>query len=139
VLARDAERLAEQARSVLTEEASEDDLALARRLLADQPRADKIYRAFFEGRPEDAFDGKELALLRYARKLTAQVADMVEADVAALRASGASDGEILEINQVCAYFNYSNRLLNGLGVTTKGDVLGLSPPNTDDLSEWKHV
>ena len=39
VLARDAERLAEQARSVLTEEASEDDLALARRLLADQPIA----------------------------------------------------------------------------------------------------
>jgi ATP-dependent RNA helicase DeaD len=39
VLARDAERLAEQARGVLTEEASEDDLALARRLLADQPIA----------------------------------------------------------------------------------------------------
>jgi len=35
VRARDAERLAEQARSVLTEEASEDDLALAQRLLAD--------------------------------------------------------------------------------------------------------
>ena len=35
VRARDAERLAEQARSVLAEEASEDDLALAQRLLAD--------------------------------------------------------------------------------------------------------
>jgi ATP-dependent RNA helicase DeaD len=34
VRARDAERLAEQARSVLAEEASEDDLALAQRLLA---------------------------------------------------------------------------------------------------------
>ncbi|MCA3359524.1 MAG: DEAD/DEAH box helicase [Roseomonas sp.] len=35
VRARDAERLAEQARGVLAEEASEDDLALAQRLLAD--------------------------------------------------------------------------------------------------------
>lgn len=35
VRARDAERLAEQARSVLAEEASDDDLALAQRLLAD--------------------------------------------------------------------------------------------------------
>ena len=42
----------------------------------------------------------------------------------ALVAAGCDDGEILEVNQVCAYFNYSNRLLNGLGVTTQGDVLG---------------
>ena len=42
----------------------------------------------------------------------------------ALREAGCDDGEILEVNQVCAYFNYSNRLLNGLGVTTEGDVIG---------------
>ncbi|MEC7767911.1 MAG: alkylhydroperoxidase, partial [Acidobacteriota bacterium] len=30
-------------------------------------------------------------------------------------------------NQVVAYFNYANRVLNGLGVTTEGDVLGTSP------------
>ena len=34
----------------------------------------------------------------------------------------------------CAYFNYSTRLLNGLGVTTEGDTLGLSPPESADLS-----
>ena len=49
---------------------------------------------------------------------------MVEADIDRLRAAGADDGEILEVNQVCAYFNYSNRLLNGLGVSTDGDVIG---------------
>ena len=48
--------------------------------------------------------------------------------------AGADDGEILEANQVCAYFNYSNRLLNGLGVTTEGDTLGLSPPESADLA-----
>jgi len=49
---------------------------------------------------------------------------MEKTDVDALRTAGCDDGEILEVNQVCAYFNYSNRLLNGLGVTTEGDVIG---------------
>ena len=49
---------------------------------------------------------------------------MEEADVLACREAGCSDEDILEANQVCAYFNYSNRLLNGLGVTTQGDVIG---------------
>jgi MFS family permease len=45
-------------------------------------------------------------------------------DIENLHKAGCDDGEILEVNQVCAYFNYSNRLLNGLGVTTQGDVIG---------------
>jgi uncharacterized peroxidase-related enzyme len=82
--------------------------------------------------PELAFQGKELALLNYARKLTAHVGDMVKADYDAMRAAGCDDGEILEVNQVCAYFNYSNRLLNGLGVTTQGDVVGFyKEPDAD--------
>ena len=52
--------------------------------------------------------------------------------------AGCADAEIFEANQVCAYFNYSNRLLNGLGVTTQGDLLGFSPPNTDKLDDWEH-
>ena len=95
-----------------------------RRLIKDDARAFGIKAALEAGRPEDAFSGKELALLRYVAKLTANVAHMQRSDVDALRAAGCDDGEILEINQVCAYFNYSNRLLNGLGVTTEGDVLG---------------
>lgn len=96
----------------------------ARRLLGDEPRAVAIRAALEAREPERAFAGKELALLRYAGKLTATPGEMVEADVSAARTAGASDGEILEVNQVCAYFNYSNRLLNGLGVTTLGDTIG---------------
>ena len=95
-----------------------------RRLLADDARADRIYDALKADRPEDVFAGKELALLRYTRKLTAEVGAMQEPDVVALRDAGADDGEILEVNQVCAYFNFSNRLLNGLGVSTRGDIIG---------------
>ena len=99
-------------------------LANARRLIADEARADVIAAALQAGRPEDAFDGKELALLDYAAKLTTAVGEMREADMKPLREAGCDDGEILEVNQVCAYFNYSNRLLNGLGVTTEGDTIG---------------
>ncbi len=95
-----------------------------RDLIKDQPRSDRIFVALKAHRPEDEFEGKELALLRYAAKLTTSVGKMVKSDFEALKLSGCDDGEILEVNQVCAYFNYSNRLLNGLGCTTDGDQIG---------------
>lgn len=95
-----------------------------RNLLRDQPRSDRIFLALKAHRPEDEFEGKELALLRYAGKLTTDVGKLVKSDFEALKIAGCDDGEILEVNQVCAYFNYSNRLLNGLGATTDGDVIG---------------
>ena len=95
-----------------------------RKLLGDKVRADEIYAALQEHRPEKAFEGKELAVLQYAARLTTEVSSMREDDVLALRKAGCDDGEILEVNQVVAYFNYSNRLLNGLGVTTDGDAIG---------------
>jgi uncharacterized peroxidase-related enzyme len=98
--------------------------ANARRLMNDKPRAQKVWDALSAARPELAFEGKELAFLNYARKLTVDVANMQRSDYDAMRAAGCDDGEILEVNQVCAYFNYSNRLLNGLGVTTEGDTVG---------------
>lgn len=104
---------------------------LVRQLGGDRERGDRIYRALAAFRPEDEFAGKELALLCYVRKLTAEPQRMAKSDIDALHAAGADEGEILEANQVCAYFNYSNRLLNGLGVTTEGDTLGLSPPDSD--------
>jgi len=108
------------------------------RLLKDEARATAIYEALAAGAPERVFAGRELALLRYVRKLTLSPQKMEEQDVVACRAAGCDDAEIFEANQVCAYFNYSNRLLNGLGVTTQGDLLGYSPPNTDRLDDWEH-
>ena len=93
-------------------------------LMADEGRAKAIREALDADAPERAFEGKELAMLRYARKLTLSPEAMVETDVQAMRDEGAEDGEVLEVNQVCGYFNYVNRLLNGLGVTLKGDVIG---------------
>ena len=67
----------------------------------------------------DVFQGRELALMRYAEKLTLTPARMEEADIAPLRAAGLDDGEILEANQIVCYFNYVNRSINGLGVSTE--------------------
>lgn len=95
-----------------------------KRLIGDPVRAREVEAALQADRPEDAFAAKELALLRYTRTLTVEVAAIARPAFDACVAAGASHGEILEVNQVCAYFNYSNRLLNGLGVTTEGDTLG---------------
>ena len=96
----------------------------ARHLIADNARADAIESALNRDKPEAVFDGRELALMRYAKKLTVSPAEMQEADVQELKAAGLDDGEILEANQIIGYFNYVNRLLNGLGVTTDGDTVG---------------
>lgn len=98
--------------------------ANARHLIGDEARADAIEAALHAHQPETALDGRDLALMRYAEKLTLSPGKMAQADVEDLRQHGLNDGEILEANQIIGYFNYANRLLNGLGVTTEGDVVG---------------
>lgn len=98
--------------------------ANARHLIGDVERADKIEAALQARRPEISFKGRELALLLYAEKLTLSPGDMNRDDVEALKLAGLDDGEILEANQIICYFNYANRSLNGLGVTTNGDIVG---------------
>ena len=101
----------------------------AAHLIADARKSDAIEKALWSKMPQDAFDGVELEMLRYAEKLTLRPSSMVQEDVLALKAVGAEDGEILELNQIVGYFNYVNRLLNGLGVTTSGDTVGFYKPD----------
>ena len=98
--------------------------ANARYLIGDEARADTIETALLARKPENAFEGSELALLNYAEKLTLSPANMIESDITVLKAAGIDDGQILEANQIICYFNYVNRSLNGLGVSTDGDVVG---------------
>lgn len=98
--------------------------ANAKHLMGNDKRADAVEEALHSRKPENAFEGAELALLQYAEKLTLKPGDMEQADVQALKDAGVPDGEILEANQIIGYFNYVNRCLNGLGVTTDGDVVG---------------
>ena len=55
-------------------------------------------------------------MLDYALKLTLTPAEVGEADVARLREVDFDDTAILDICQVVSYFNYVNRMADGLGV-----------------------
>ena len=109
------------------------------RLLNDDARADAIRDALLQRSPQDAFGGSELAGLNYARKLTLNADQVSEADIDALRQAGLDDGQILEINQVIAYFGYVNRTVLGLGINTGGDIIGLSPGDSSDPDNWSHA
>lgn len=100
------------------------------RLLDDGERAAAMTRAFAAGDGSalaELFDVRERAALSYARQLTLHPGDVRESHVAALRSVGWSDGEILEINQATAYFNYGNRTSLGLGACIDKDAVGSSP------------
>jgi len=109
------------------------------RLLGDAAKFAANRAALDSGEIEAGpFEEKEKRALRYAEALTRDPASVTEAMVAGLRASGYDDGEILEINQVAAYFSYANRTVLGLGCSTEGDVLGLSPGKSANPNDWSH-
>lgn len=110
-----------------------------KRLVADDERSAQI-RAAIDARDVDAapLDDTQKEAMRYARILTEAPWELTEAHVNRLRDLGYSDGEILEINQVTAYFCYANRTVLGLGCSTDGDDIGLSPGNNDDPDDWNH-
>jgi uncharacterized peroxidase-related enzyme len=113
------------------------------RLLGDDARSDArstAIRAALESGGIEAgpFEQREKLALRYAEALTRDPGSVTGAMVAAMRAAGYTDGEILEINQVTAYFAYANRTVLGLGCSVDGDILGLSPNQSDEPGNWSH-
>jgi uncharacterized peroxidase-related enzyme len=59
---------------------------------------------------------REAVLCRYAEKLTLHPDQMEPSDLKPLRQVGLSDAGILDACEVAAYFNYINRIADGLGV-----------------------
>jgi len=60
---------------------------------------------------------EEKLMLYYAQKLTKEPSSIKERDVLGLKKFGFTDRDIFDINQVTAYFNYVNRIADGLGVS----------------------
>lgn len=58
----------------------------------------------------------ERAMLGYVEKLTRTPAAVDRQDLEALRAAGFDDTAILQINLIASFFNYVNRVADGLGV-----------------------
>ncbi len=110
-----------------------------KRLLNDDERTNAILLAI---KSEDIaaapLDDRQKVAMSYAENLTCRPAELHEGIIEGLRKAGYEDGEILEINQVTSYFCYANRTVLGLGCSTKGDIIGLSPNNSDDPDDWSH-
>ena len=117
----------------------EHHFAGLKRLLNDDKKATQIRSAIDTNKIEEApLENCQKTAMEYARKLTHNPGSIREESIEKLRADGYTDGEILEINQVCAYFSYANRTVLGLGCSAKGDILGLSPNKNDDPNDWGH-
>lgn len=84
------------------------------------------------------FDNKYGVALNYSKLLTLNPKSVLKSTIDELLEAGFSHAEVLEINQVIAYFNYANRTVLGLGVDTEGDILGLSPNNSKEENSWNH-
>ncbi|MEE8526615.1 MAG: peroxidase [Thermoanaerobaculia bacterium] len=61
-------------------------------------------------------DSSDRQMLDFAVKLTRTPGQMTAEDVEGLRQVGFDDVAIHDIVQVCALFNYYNRLADGLGI-----------------------
>ncbi len=79
-------------------------------------------RAIQEDYRQVDFDPPTKGLLDFAVKLTLHPKAMRAADVEALRAAGFADEDILDAVQIVAYFNYINRVLDGLGAEPEPDM-----------------
>ena len=94
--------------------------------------AEELAQAAVGKRESEQITAKEVAMCTYAAKLTLQPGEMSEEDLAPLRAAGLDDAAILDLNQIAAYFAYANRTVNGLGVVTDGEPLGLHPDENEE-------
>ena len=94
------------------------------RLIDNAQRVEAVQTALRSQSFENTFNKKEIAILHYSKKFTCHVGNLKKVDIIKLKQAGCDDGEILEVNQVAAYFNYSNRVLDGLGVSLDGDKIG---------------
>jgi uncharacterized peroxidase-related enzyme len=64
----------------------------------------------------DELGARMRALCEYALKLTLAPNEMSRDDVERLRAVGLDDRGVVDANQVVSYFNYVNRVADGLGI-----------------------
>jgi uncharacterized peroxidase-related enzyme len=63
-----------------------------------------------------SLDAKTRLILDYAVKLTKDPSQIRADDIESLRSQGCTDLEILDICQIVSYFNFVNRMAEGLGV-----------------------
>ncbi|MYC83874.1 MAG: peroxidase [Acidobacteria bacterium] len=71
---------------------------------------------------EAPLDARQRALCEFAEKLTRHPSRMTAEDCHQLRSEGLSDRDILDAVEVISYFNYINRVADGLGVDLEPEM-----------------
>jgi uncharacterized peroxidase-related enzyme len=61
-------------------------------------------------------DDRDKTMLEYVERLTRDAPSITPADLDTLRSAGFDDQAILQINLIASFFNYINRVADGLGV-----------------------
>jgi len=84
--------------------------------LTDEQAADRFVSQISRNWREAGLDAGDQALCQYAEKLTLTPAEMTGDDINGLRELGFDDRAIHDATQVIAYFNYINRIADGLHV-----------------------
>lgn len=68
-------------------------------------------------------DERDRALLQFARKLNDTPSEISQADIDGLRSAGFTDPNIFNVVVIVAYFNFMNRIADGLGVVPEAEKL----------------
>jgi len=84
-------------------------------------------------------DAKDKAMLAYAEKITLRQSEVSERDVKALRDTGWSEIEILDIAALTAYRNFITRIADALGVQLSEDLARLRKDYLDTLMVGKQL
>lgn len=79
----------------------------------DESLAEAIKR---DWRTAPGLSEREVAMLTYVEKLTQAAYKIVPEDLDTLRAVGLDDTAILQVNLIASWFNYINRVADGLGI-----------------------
>ena len=93
-------------------------------------------RALVKNYKQAKLSHQDRVMLDYAVKLTHTPAAIEELDVVLLRETGFSDTAILDICQVTAYYNYVNRLADGLGVELEDGWDGKLMVTEEEFTNW---
>ncbi len=92
--------------------------------------SDEIIDSIMKDIDTSAVEKKMKPLLKYVGKLTRLPPQLVTADADAVYAAGWSERALYDAIQICALFNFMNRIIEGTGITFDYED---NPPSEEDI------
>lgn len=97
--------------------------------MTDDKDADEVVHLIASNWREAPLKKADLALCAFAEKLTNKPEEMSQSDVAQLHAHGFDDRAVHDATQIIGYFNYINRVADGLGIDDETFTRPWEDPN----------